>query len=225
MYVHFFKRIFDFCVSLIALTCFFPVLLVVMIWLYFANKGTGIFFTPKRPGKNGKLFKIFKFKSMTDERDENGQLLPDEMRMTPIGKFIRRTSIDELPQLINVLKGDMSFVGPRPLAARYLPYYNEEEWHRLDVRPGITGLAQINGRTALSWDHRLSYDIEYVNNLSLWLDVKILFMTIYKVIKRENVEVEMGEYLYFYQFREAQWRSEGKYDKIDEARRNAERIK
>ncbi|MBR3022694.1 MAG: sugar transferase [Bacteroidaceae bacterium] len=218
MYKHFLKRLFDIIVSLLALIFLSPLLIVIIIGLFFANKGAGVFFTPLRPGKNGKLFKFLKFKSMTDERGADGKLLPDDKRLTRIGKFVRSTSIDELPQLFNVLKGDMSFVGPRPLAASYLPYYNEEEMHRHDVRPGITGLAQINGRTSVTWPEKLAYDIEYVNKMSFWLDLKILFLTFYKVLKREGVGVEDSGHYGFYLFREEQWAAEGRQDLIDAAR-------
>ena len=178
MYRHFFKRLFDFLIALVALLVIWPVLLIVAIWFHFANKGTGGFFTQERPGRNGKIFKLFKFKSMTDERDENGELLPDEYRLTPVGRFVRATSIDELPQLINVLRGDMSLIGPRPLLVQYLPLYTPEQMRRHDVRPGITGWAQVNGRNAISWGDKFRLDVWYVDNLSLWLDVKIIFITI-----------------------------------------------
>ena len=187
MYRHFFKRLFDFLIALVALLDIWPVLLIVAIWLHFANKGAGAFFTQERPGRNGKIFKLFKFKSMTDERDENGELLPDEYRLTPVGRFVRATSIDELPQLINVLKGDMSLIGPRPLLVQYLPLYTPEQMRRHDVRPGITGWAQVNGRNAISWGDKFRLDVWYVDNLSLWLDVKIIFITIKKVLFRENI--------------------------------------
>ncbi len=187
MYRHFFKRLLDFLIALVALLVIWPVLLIVAIWLHFANKGAGAFFTQERPGRNGKIFKLFKFKSMTDERDENGELLPDEYRLTPVGRFVRATSIDELPQLINVLKGDMSLIGPRPLLVQYLPLYTPEQMRRHDVRPGITGWAQVNGRNAISWGDKFRLDVWYVDNLSLWLDVKIIFITIKKVLFRENI--------------------------------------
>ena len=187
MYRHFFKRLFDFLIALVALLVIWPVLLIVAIWLHFANKGAGAFFTQERPGRNGKIFKLFKFKSMTDERDENGELLPDEYRLTPVGRFVRAASIDELPQLINVLKGDMSLIGPRPLLVQYLPLYTPEQMRRHDVRPGITGWAQVNGRNAISWGDKFRLDVWYVDNLSLWLDVKIIFITIKKVLFRENI--------------------------------------
>ena len=178
MYKHFFKRCIDFVFVSIVLLVIWPVLFIIAIWLHFANKGAGAFFLQERPGKGGKIFKVIKFKSMTDERDATGKLLPDKQRLTKVGRFIRLTSIDELPQLINVLKGDMSLIGPRPLAVVYLPYYNEDEKHRHDVRPGITGWAQVNGRKSITWDRKLAYDIEYVNNMSLWMDVKIFFLNV-----------------------------------------------
>lgn len=187
MYKHFFKRVFDFIISLIALICISPILLIVSVWLHFANRGAGVFFTQDRPGKNARIFKVIKFKTMTDERDAEGNLLPDAQRLTKVGKFVRTTSIDELPQLINVFKGDMALIGPRPLLPEYLSRYSPEHSHRHDIRPGITGWAQVNGRTNISWKEKLDYDIWYVNHVSLWLDLKIIFMTIRNVIKREDV--------------------------------------
>ena len=187
MYKHFFKRFFDFGISLIALIIISPILLVVIVWLHFSNKGAGAFFFQERPGKNTKIFKVIKFKTMSDERDSEGYLLPDAQRLTKVGKFVRSTSIDELPQLINVLKGDMSLIGPRPLLPEYIPRYSPEHAHRHDIRPGITGWAQVNGRTNISWKDKLDYDIWYVNHLTLGLDLKIIFMTIKNVIKREDV--------------------------------------
>ncbi len=159
MYKNYLKRFFDFCISLIALICLSPFLLVLTIWLHFANKGAGAFFYQERPGKDEKIFKVIKFKSMTDERDANGNLLPNEQRITPIGKFIRKFSLDELPQLINVLKGDMAFIGPRPLLIRYLPLYNEEQHRRHEVRPGMSGWAQVNGRNNISWTEKFKLDV------------------------------------------------------------------
>ena len=159
MYRRFFKRLFDIIISFTALVCLSPILVVVTIWLHFANKGAGAFFLQERPGKNAKIFKIIKYKTMTDERDENGQLLPDAARLTKVGRFVRSTSIDELPQLINVLKGDMSLIGPRPLRVHYLPLYNDEQRHRHDVRPGITGWAQVNGRNNISWTEKFKLDV------------------------------------------------------------------
>lgn len=195
MYKHFFKRAIDFCVALVALVCISPVLLVVTIWLHFANKGAGAFFLQERPGKGGKIFKVIKFKTMTDERDADGNLLPDAQRLTKVGRFVRSTSIDELPQLINVLKGDMALIGPRPLLVRYLPWYTEEELHRHDVRPGISGWAQANGRNAVTWDEKLAMDIWYVNNVSLKTDICIVIKTIKSVLRRESVEVSGVEAL------------------------------
>lgn len=172
----------------------------------------------ERPGKDGKIFKVIKFKSMTDERDAGGRLLPDRQRLTRVGRFIRLTSIDELPQLINVLKGDMALIGPRPLVVVYLPYYNEVEKHRHDVRPGITGWAQVNGRKSITWDQKLAYDVEYVNNMNLRMDVKIFFLTVYKVFKREDVGVETSGIVNFHDYRIAQWKEQGRQDLIDEAR-------
>ncbi len=222
MYASFIKRVLDFVISLIAIIVLSPLLIIVTIWLYIANKGGGAFFTPVRPGKNGKLFKLYKFKSMTDEVDDNGELLPDKERLTIIGRFVRSTSIDELPQLINVLKGDMAFVGPRPLGAPNLPYYNEEEQHRHDVRPGITGLAQINGRTSISWKQKIDYDLEYVENISFLLDLKILFLTVYKVLRKENVGVDTSGTSTFEEYREAQWRADNRFDLIEKARKESE---
>ena len=189
MYKNFFKRFFDFWIALIALICISPILIVVTIWLHFANKGAGAFFFQERPGKDAKIFKVIKFKTMTDERDENGALLPDEQRLTKVGQFVRSTSIDELPQLINVLKGDMALIGPRPLLVRYLSWYTEEEKHRHDVRPGITGYAQCHGRNDVTWDEKLAMDVWYVNHMSMIVDIKIIIRTIISVLKRESVEV------------------------------------
>lgn len=187
MYKNFFKRIIDFTIVFIALLIIWPILLIITIWLHFANKGAGAFFTQERPGKDGKIFKVIKFKSMTDERDENGKLLPNEQRLTKIGSIIRKTSIDELPQLINVLKGDMALIGPRPLLPRYLELYSKEQARRHEVRPGITGWAQVNGRNAITWTKKFELDVWYVDNCSLWLDIKIIFMTIRNVLMRKNI--------------------------------------
>lgn len=192
MYKSFFKRILDFCISLVALVCLSPILLVVTIWLHFANKGAGAFFLQERPGKDAKIFKIIKFKTMTDERDADGNLLPDAQRLTKVGRIIRSTSIDELPQLINVLKGDMAFIGPRPLLVQYLPYYTEREKLRHSVRPGISGWAQVNGRNNLPWDERLELDAWYAENLSFSLDCKVLIKTIKNVINRKDIVVVPG---------------------------------
>lgn len=204
MYRHFFKRVIGFLGALIALILLSPLFLVVMVWLHFANKGAGVFFTQERIGKGEKPFRILKFKSMTDERDENGQLLPDKERLTKAGRFVRSTSIDELPQIINILKGDMAFIGPRALPGVYLAYYNEKEAHRHDVLPGISGWAQVNGRKNITWDHKLECDVYYVEHLSLWLDIKIFFLTIYKVFKRESVGVETSGNVSLYDVREIQ---------------------
>lgn len=190
MYKHFFKRVIDFTIVFIALLIIWPILLLVAIWLHFANKGAGAFFTQERPGKNGKIFKVIKFKTMTDERDENGNLLPDAQRLTKVGKFVRSTSIDELPQLINVLKGDMSLIGPRPLLVKYLPLYSKEQARRHEVRPGITGWAQCNGRNAISWTKKFELDVWYVDHCTLWTDIKIIWITIMKVLKRADISQE-----------------------------------
>ena len=187
MYKNYIKRLLDFSIVLVALLIIWPVLLCITIWLHFANKGAGAFFTQERPGKNGKIFKVIKFKTMTDERDADGNILPDEQRLTRVGKLVRSTSIDEFPQLINVLKGDMSLIGPRPLLPQYLPLYSAEQARRHEVRPGITGWAQCNGRNAISWTKKFELDVWYVDNCSFILDVKILLMTIKKVFVREGI--------------------------------------
>lgn len=187
MYKHFFKRFFDFWIALIALIVISPILLIVTIWLHFANKGAGAFFLQERPGKDAKIFKIIKFKTMTDERDSEGKLLPDAQRLTKVGKFIRSTSIDELPQLINVLKGDMALIGPRPLLIEYLPLYSVEQARRHQVRPGISGWAQCNGRNTISWTERFKLDVWYVDHLSIWLDIRIILITIKKVVGRKDI--------------------------------------
>jgi undecaprenyl phosphate N,N'-diacetylbacillosamine 1-phosphate transferase len=190
MYKHFFKRFFDFWISLIALICISPILLVVTIWLHFANKGSGAFFFQERPGKDGKIFKVVKYKTMTDERDDNGELLPDADRLTKVGRFVRSTSIDELPQLFNVLKGDMALIGPRPLLVQYLPYYTEREQLRHTVRPGISGWAQVHGRNTAKWDERLEMDAYYAEHVSLWLDLKVIAITIKNVLMRKDISVD-----------------------------------
>lgn len=190
MYKHFFKRILDFIGALVGLVVLSPVLVVVTVWLHFANKGAGAFFLQERPGWNEKIFKVIKFKTMTDERDSVGNLLPDAQRLTKVGRFVRSTSIDELPQLINVLKGDMSFIGPRPLLIKYLPLYSPEQSRRHYVRPGITGWAQVNGRNAISWQQKFKYDVWYVDHLTFFLDVKIFFLTLKKVFVREGINSE-----------------------------------
>lgn len=193
MYKHFFKRLIDFCIVLIALLIIWPILLIITIWLHFANKGAGAFFTQERPGKNGKIFKVIKFKTMTDERDADGKLLPDAQRLTKVGKFVRSTSIDELPQLINVLKGDMSLIGPRPLLVKYLPLYSKEQARRHEVRPGITGWAQCHGRNAISWTEKFKLDVWYVDHCSLITDIKVIFITIKKVLFREDINTTSGQ--------------------------------
>lgn len=187
MYKSFFKRLIDFTVVLVALLAIWPILLCITVWLHFANKGAGAFFTQDRPGKGGKIFKVIKFKTMTDERDAEGNLLPDEVRLTKVGKFVRSTSIDELPQLINVLKGDMSLIGPRPLLPQYLPLYSTEQARRHEVRPGITGWAQCHGRNAISWTEKFKLDVWYVDNISFVTDLKVIFITIKKVLFREDI--------------------------------------
>lgn len=196
MYKNFFKRIIDFTIVFIALLIIWPILLLITIWLHFANKGAGAFFTQERPGKDGKIFKVIKFKSMTDERDEKGNLLPDAQRLTKVGKFVRKTSIDELPQLINVLKGDMALIGPRPLLPEYLPYYTEREQLRHTIRPGITGWAQVNGRNNVSWDKKLELDAYYVEHLTLGMDIRIICITIKNVLKSKDVVVVPGTKAY-----------------------------
>lgn len=187
MYKCFFKRLIDFIIALCTLAFIWPILLLITIWLHFANKGAGAFFTQERPGKDGKIFRVIKFKSMTDERDAEGKLLPDAKRLTHVGKFVRATSIDELPQLINVLKGDMALIGPRPLLPEYLPLYSEEQARRHEVRPGITGWAQCHGRNAISWTEKFKLDVWYVDHCSLLTDLKIIFITIKSVLKREGI--------------------------------------
>ena len=188
MYRDFFKRGIDFLIALVALVCISPVLAVVTVWLHFANKGAGAFFLQERPGLHGKIFKIIKYKTMTDERDAEGNLLPDKDRITAVGKFVRKTSIDELPQLINVLKGDMALIGPRPLLPEYLPYYTERERLRHTVRPGISGWAQVNGRNHVLWEERFEYDAYYAEHLSFAMDIRIIIMTFKKVIQRKYIE-------------------------------------
>ena len=213
MYKNFFKRFFDFWIALIALICISPLLLVVAIWLHFANKGSKndnhdandncngnwlqrwldpVIFTQERPGKDEKIFKVIKFKTMTDERDAEGNLLPDAERLTKVGKFVRSTSIDELPQLINVLKGDMALIGPRPLLVKYLPLYSEEQMRRHEVRPGISGWAQCHGRNAISWTEKFKLDVWYVDHCSLWTDLKVIWITVMKVLKRADIS-EAGQ--------------------------------
>ena len=181
------KRVLGFSIAFIALICLSPLLLVVTIWLHFANKGAGAFFFQERPGKDGKIFKIIKYKTMTDERDANGKLLPDAQRLTKVGRFVRSTSIDELPQLFNVLKGDMAIIGPRPLLVQYLPLYSPEQARRHEVRPGITGWAQCHGRNTLSWQEKFKLDVWYVDHCSFLTDMKVILTTIKKVIARDGI--------------------------------------
>ena len=187
MYKHFFKRFFDFLIALVALLLIGWFLIIVAIWLHFANKGAGAFFFQERPGKDAKVFKVIKFKTMTDERDAEGNLLPDAERLTKVGKFVRSTSIDELPQLINVLKGDMALIGPRPLLVQYLPLYTPEQARRHEVRPGISGWAQCHGRNAISWTEKFKLDVWYVDNCSLKTDLKVIFITIKNVLMRKDI--------------------------------------
>ena len=187
MYLHYFKRLIDFIIAFWVLIIIWPILLAITIWLHFANKGAGAFFLQERPGKNGKLFKVIKFKTMTDERDEDGNLLPDEKRLTKIGRLVRSTSIDELPQLINVLRGDMALIGPRPLLPQYLPLYSEEQARRHEVRPGITGWAQCQGCNLLKFSKKFEYDVWYVDHCSFTLDLKIVRMTIKKVLTKSDI--------------------------------------
>ena len=190
MYKYFFKRLFDFFISLVVLLLIGWFLVIIAIWLHFANKGAGALFFQERPGKDAKIFKVIKFKTMTDERDSDGNLLPDEVRLTKVGKFVRSISIDELPQLINVLKGDMALIGPRPLLPQYLPLYSPEQARRHEVRPGISGWAQCHGRNAISWTEKFKLDVWYVDHVSLWTDLKVIWLTIVKVLKRADINEE-----------------------------------
>lgn len=196
MYKFFFKRVFDFCISLIALLLIGWLLIIVAILLHFANKGAGAFFFQERPGKDAVIFKVIKFKTMTDERDAEGNLLPDEARLTKVGKFVRSTSIDELPQLINVLKGDMALIGPRPLLPQYLPLYSPEQARRHEVRPGISGWAQCHGRNAISWTEKFKLDVWYVDHCTLWTDIKVIWITVMKVLKRADINNESTATMY-----------------------------
>lgn len=194
MYKHFFKRVFDFVIALIALLLIGWFIILVAIILLFANKGAGAFFTQDRPGKDEKIFKLIKFKSMTDEKDENGNLLPEQQRLTKVGAIIRKFSIDELPQLINVLKGDMAFIGPRPLLPKYLPLYNEEQHRRHEVRPGISGWAQVHGRNNITWTDKFKLDVWYVDHCSLWVDIKVIFLTIKNVLSSKDIILTTGPF-------------------------------
>lgn len=193
MYKHFFKRVIDFTLALMAILVIWPFLLVIYIWLTIANKGAGALFYQERPGWHGKIFKVIKFKTMNDERDENGRLLPDARRITKVGRFVRSTSIDELPQLFNVLKGDMALIGPRPLLVQYLPLYSPEQARRHEVRPGISGWAQCHGRNAISWTEKFKLDVWYVDHCTLWTDVKVILITIKKVIFRSDINNQNGQ--------------------------------
>ena len=187
MYKNFFKRGIDFSIALLALLCVGWLLLIIAIWLHYANKGAGAFFFQERPGKDGTIFRVVKFKTMTDERDAEGNLLPDEQRLTKVGRFVRSTSIDELPQLWNVLVGDMALIGPRPLLVKYLPLYSKEQARRHEVRPGISGWAQCHGRNAISWTQKFEYDVWYVDHVSLLIDLKVIFITINNVLKQKDI--------------------------------------
>lgn len=189
MYKYFFKRVIDFTIVFTVLIIIWPILLIISVWLHFANKGAGTFFFQERPGKDGKIFKVIKFKSMTDERDASGNLLPDRKRLTKVGRFVRSTSIDELPQLFNVLKGDMSLIGPRPLLVKYLPLYTEEQARRHEVRPGITGWAQVNGRNFLPFSKRFELDVWYVDHISFFLDIRIVMKSIHNVLFRKDISI------------------------------------
>ena len=190
MYKNFYKRLIDFCIAFCALAVIWPILLIVAIWLHYANKGAGAFFFQERPGKDAKIFKVIKFKTMTDEKDVEGKLLPDAQRLTRIGRIVRSTSLDELPQLINVLKGDMALIGPRPLLPKYLPLYSKEQYRRHEVRPGITGWAQVNGRNNITWKKNFELDLWYVDHCTMMTDLKIILRTIKKVIFREDISQE-----------------------------------
>ncbi len=193
MYKHFFKRLIDFTIALIALLCIGWFLIIIAIWLHFANKGAGAFFFQERPGKDEKIFKVIKFKTMTDERDGEGKLLPDALRITKVGRFVRSTSIDELPQLVNVLMGDMALIGPRPLLVQYLPLYTKEQHRRHEVRPGISGWAQCHGRNTISWTEKFKLDVWYVDHVSLITDIKVIFITIKKVLSKEDINNSSGK--------------------------------
>ena len=193
MYKHFFKRVLDILISGLVLLCIGWFLILIAVFLHFANKGAGAFFYQQRPGKDEKIFKVIKFKTMTDERDAEGKLLPDAQRLTKVGKFVRTTSIDELPQLINVIKGDMSLIGPRPLLVKYLPLYSPEQHRRHEVRPGISGWAQCHGRNAISWTEKFKLDVWYVDHCTLWTDIQVIFITIKNVLLRKDINNESGK--------------------------------
>ncbi len=196
MYKHFFKRVIDFCIALVALLLIGWFLIIIAIWLHFANKGAGAFFFQERPGKDAKIFKVIKFKTMTDEKDADGKLLPDAQRLTKVGRIIRSTSIDELPQLINVLKGDMALIGPRPLRVHYLPLYSREQARRHEVRPGISGWAQCHGRNAISWTEKFKLDVWYVDHCTFWTDVRVIFITIKNVLMRKDINSSEATTMY-----------------------------
>lgn len=196
MYARFFKRLFDFLMAFVTLLLIGWFLAIVALWLHFANKGAGVFFFQDRPGKDEQIFKVIKFKTMTDECDKDGKLLPDAQRLTKVGRFIRSTSIDELPQVINVLKGDMAFVGPRPLRVHYLPLYSPEQHRRHEVRPGITGWAQVHGRNNISWTEKFKLDVWYVDHCTLWIDIRVLFMTAKNVLMRKDINNEKVATMY-----------------------------
>ena len=209
MYKKYVKRLLDILISLFGLIFLSPIILIVAI-LVRIKLGSHVIFKQDRPGKYGKIFRLYKFRSMSDKKDENGKLLPDSERLTKFGKILRATSLDELPELVNILKGEMSLIGPRPLAVCYLPYYNETERHRHDVRPGLTGLAQINGRNTLNWEERFAYDIKYVNNITFINDLKILFKTFYKVVKKDGVVTRgTGKTIDFDEYRKNQLKNKG----------------
>lgn len=192
MYKHFLKRVLDFCISLTVLLIIWPILAIITIWLHFANKGAGAFFLQERPGKDGKIFKVIKYKTMTDEKDAEGNLLPSQLRVTKVGKFVRSTSIDELPQLVNVLKGDMALIGPRPLLVRYLDLYSPEQARRHEVRPGITGWAQCHGRNNITWTEKFKLDVWYVDHCSIITDIKVVLITLQKVLLRKDIDGKSG---------------------------------
>lgn len=194
MYKNFFKRFLDIIISFLTLLVLCPFFVIVIIWLHFANKGAGVFFYQERPGRNEKIFKCIKFKSMTEEKDENGNLLPEQQRLTKAGAFIRKFSIDELPQLINVLKGDMAFIGPRPLLIKYLPLYSEEQHRRHEVRPGMSGWAQVHGRNNITWTEKFKLDVWYVDHCSLWVDIKVIFLTIKNVLSSKDIVLTTGPF-------------------------------
>lgn len=194
MYKHFFKHLIGFFGALVAVILLSPLFIFVTIWLHFANKGAGVFFYQERPGKDEKIFKLIKFKSMTDEKDEDGNLLPEQQRLTKAGAFIRKFSIDELPQLINVLKGDMAFIGPRPLLIKYLPLYSEEQHRRHEVRPGMSGWAQVHGRNNITWTEKFKLDVWYVDHCSLWVDIKVIFLTIKNVLSSKDIILTTGPF-------------------------------